>query len=95
MSTEQENGTEVSTASAVTHGASTESPEQTPDENRQAESTMPPTTPCSVIWSHGRPYVLEGAGGRPRWTGRDSRGRPLMLTRAEMQRRGWSLRRAG
>lgn len=56
---------------------------------------FPPTTPCSVVWSHGRPYVLEGATGRPRWMGRDHRGRPLALTGAELQRRGWSLRRAG
>ncbi|OZM72410.1 hypothetical protein CFN78_15625 [Amycolatopsis antarctica] len=55
---------------------------------------LPPTTPCSVVWSQGRPYVLEGVAGRPRWMGRDARGRPLALTRADLQRRGWSLRRA-
>jgi len=56
-------------------------------------ATLPPTTPCSVVWSQGRPYVLEGVAGRPRWMGRDAKGRPLALSRAELQRRGWSLRR--
>ncbi|SDW45563.1 hypothetical protein SAMN05421504_101628 [Amycolatopsis xylanica] len=54
----------------------------------------PPTDPCSVVWSHGRPFVLEAPSGRPRWVGTDTRGRPQALTRAELARRGWSHRRA-
>ena len=47
-----------------------------------------PTAPCSVVWSKGHAYVLEGF--RARWVGVDDRGRPLALTAAELQRRGWS-----
>nr|WP_245976061.1 hypothetical protein [Amycolatopsis palatopharyngis] len=54
----------------------------------------PPTTPCTVVWSDGRPYVLEGGSGRPRWMGTDGHGRPQALTGAQLQRRGWSYRRA-
>ncbi|MFD9701933.1 hypothetical protein [Lentzea sp. NPDC059081] len=50
-----------------------------------------PTTPCSVVWSRGHAYVLEGF--RARWVGRDDRGRPHAITGAEMQRRGWTLTR--
>ncbi|SER41954.1 hypothetical protein SAMN05216188_111101 [Lentzea xinjiangensis] len=50
-----------------------------------------PTTPCSVVWSRGHAYVLEGF--RARWVGRDDRGRPHALTGAEMQRRGWTFTR--
>lgn len=50
-----------------------------------------PTAPCSVVWSRGHAYVLEGF--RARWVGRDDRGRPHALTGAEMQRRGWTLTR--
>lgn len=49
-----------------------------------------PTTPCSVVWSGGHSYVLEGVGGRARWAGIDDRGRAEFLTDAELQRRGWS-----
>jgi hypothetical protein len=52
-----------------------------------------PTTPCTVVWSEGRPFVLEGLTGRPRWMGTDGHGRPLALTGADLQRRGWSYRR--
>ncbi|WP_245757125.1 hypothetical protein AB5J62_17410 [Amycolatopsis sp. cg5] len=47
-----------------------------------------------MVWSHGRPFVLEAPSGRPRWVGTDTRGRPQALTRAELARRGWSHRRA-
>ncbi|KMS89634.1 hypothetical protein [Prauserella rugosa] len=53
----------------------------------------PPTTPCTVVWSQGRPYVLENGAGRPRWMGMDRHGRPQALTRDELCRRGWSYRR--
>jgi hypothetical protein len=56
--------------------------------------TLPPTVPTSVVWSEGRPYVLEGRAGRARWMGTDDRGRPEALSSADLQRRGWSLRRA-
>jgi hypothetical protein len=55
-----------------------------------------PTTPCSVVWSKGHAYVLEGLHGRVRWVGVDDRGRPLSLTNEDLERRGWSrTRRAG
>ncbi|WP_253864671.1 hypothetical protein [Prauserella halophila] len=57
-------------------------------------AAAPPTTPCTVVWSQGRPYVLENSTGRPRWMGTDRRGRPLALTRDELCRRGWSYHRA-
>ena len=56
-------------------------------ESQQAHEL--PTTPCSVVWSRGHAYVLEGL--RARWVGRDDRGRPHALSGAEMQARGWSL----
>jgi hypothetical protein len=49
-----------------------------------------PTNPCSVVWSRGHAYVLEGLLGRARWVGVDDRGRPLSLTDADLHRRGWS-----
>ncbi|MBA8824429.1 hypothetical protein FHX42_001776 [Saccharopolyspora lacisalsi] len=49
-----------------------------------------PTTPCSVVWSGGHSYVLEGVGGRSLWAGVDDRGRPRFLTDAELASRGWS-----
>ncbi|MEC3980012.1 hypothetical protein [Amycolatopsis sp. H20-H5] len=55
----------------------------------------PPTVPCTVVWCTGRPYVLESSPGRSRWMGTDDRGRPEALSSAELQRRGWSYRRAG
>ncbi|HWD02393.1 MAG TPA: hypothetical protein VG674_08080 [Amycolatopsis sp.] len=59
------------------------------------EPAQLPTAPCSVVWCSGRPYVLEGRPGRARWAGTDDRGRPETLTRAQLQRRGWTHRRAG
>jgi hypothetical protein len=51
-----------------------------------------PRTPCSVVWSKGHAYVLEGT----HWVGMDDRGRPLSLTNDDLERRGWSrTRRAG
>ncbi|WP_216204970.1 hypothetical protein [Amycolatopsis aidingensis] len=55
---------------------------------------VPPTTPCTVVWSQGRAYVLENASGRPRWMGTDSHGRPQALTGEDLRRRGWSYHRA-
>jgi hypothetical protein len=58
------------------------------------ETAGPPTVPSSVVWCCGRPYVLEARPGRARWMGTDLRGRPEALSSAELQRRGWSRRRA-
>ncbi|KAA9151347.1 hypothetical protein FPZ12_039170 [Amycolatopsis acidicola] len=63
-------------------------------ESQPCDTPEPPCTPCSVVWSQGRPYVLEPTAGRPRWVGTDYRGRPLALTGADLRRRGWSYRRA-
>ncbi|OLT43235.1 hypothetical protein BJF85_03435 [Saccharomonospora sp. CUA-673] len=60
----------------------------------QPISPAPPTTPCTVVWSQGRPFVLESGAGRPRWMGMDRHGRPQALTGDELCRRGWSYRRA-
>ncbi|MBV9844402.1 MAG: hypothetical protein JOZ47_04955 [Kutzneria sp.] len=49
-----------------------------------------PTVPCSVVWSRGHAYVLEGIHGRARWVGVDDRGRPRSFTGAELQSRGWT-----
>lgn len=57
-------------------------------------ANVPPTTPSTVVWCQGRPYVLEGGSGRPRWMGTDGRGRPQALSRTDLQRRGWSYHRA-
>ncbi|MEU4743000.1 hypothetical protein AB0G02_21385 [Actinosynnema sp. NPDC023658] len=51
-----------------------------------------PTAPCSVVWSKGHAYVLEGF--RARWVGVDDRGRPQALSGDELQRRGWSRTRS-
>ena len=48
-----------------------------------------PTTPCSVVWSGGHSYVLEG-GAERRWAGVDDRGRARFLTDADLRRRGWT-----
>ena len=45
-----------------------------------------PTTQCSVVWSKGHPFVLEGS----HWMGVDDRGRPQSLTAGDLERRGWS-----
>lgn len=55
------------------------------------ECEAPPTVPCTVVWSDGRPYVLEP--GTPRWIGTDHRGRPQALTTADLCRRGWTYHR--
>ncbi|MBB5157890.1 hypothetical protein [Saccharopolyspora phatthalungensis] len=52
-----------------------------------------PTAPCSVVWSGGHSYVLEGSAGA-RWAGVDDRGRARFLTDADLLRRGWSRTRA-
>ncbi|WP_137811849.1 hypothetical protein [Gandjariella thermophila] len=57
-------------------------------------STPLPTAPCSVVWSKGHPFVLEGTHGRARWVGVDDRGRPQRLTGADLQRRGWTSTRS-
>ncbi|GAA0536578.1 hypothetical protein [Saccharopolyspora thermophila] len=64
-------------------------------QNAAAESQTPqlPTTPCSVVWSGGHSFVLEGSAGA-RWAGVDDRGRARFLTDADLHRRGWSLTRA-
>jgi len=59
-----------------------------------ASAGMPPTAPCTVVWCGGRPYVLESSAGHTRWMGTDHRGRPVALTSADLQRRGWSHTRA-
>ena len=65
------------------------------DSETNSESELP-TAPCSVVWSRGHAYVLEGSEGRPRWMGVDDRGRPIALTNEDLHRRGWSrTRRAG
>jgi hypothetical protein len=65
--------------------------ETQPHEATAPDSCGLPTTPCSVVWSRGHAYVLEGL--RARWVGRDDRGRPHAISGAEMQRRGWTLTR--
>jgi hypothetical protein len=66
------------------------------DTTEEDSTTELPTMPCSVVWSGGHAYVLEGMWGRPRWVGVDDRGRPESLTSADLRRRGWSrTRRAG
>lgn len=68
--------------------------ETQPEQTAEMDSAMRaglPTTPCSVVWSRGHAYVLEGF--RARWVGRDDRGRPHAITGAEMQRQGWTLTR--
>ncbi|PRW62843.1 hypothetical protein CEP50_13460 [Actinopolyspora mortivallis] len=49
-----------------------------------------PTAPCSVVWSEGHPFVLEGLGGRWCWAGVDDKGRPRFLSDADLRRRGWT-----
>lgn len=53
-------------------------------------STSLPTAPCSVVWCAGHPFVLEVGHGPARWVGVNDRGRPLALTPAELERRGWT-----
>ena len=61
-------------------------------DNRASEDHVEeqlPTAPCSVVWSGGHSYVLEGGADR-RWAGVDDRGRARFLTDADLRRRGWS-----
>lgn len=67
----------------------------TVDDTPVESATLPPTTPWTVVWSQGHPYVLDTATGDFRWIGADDHGRPISLTHADLQRRGWSLRPAG
>jgi hypothetical protein len=60
------------------------------DLDADGRGTELPTTPCSVVWSGGHSYVLEGTGGRARWAGVDDRGRAHFLTDDDLRRRGWS-----
>jgi hypothetical protein len=55
---------------------------------RTPSTSALPTAPCSVVWSRGHAYVLEGF--RARWVGVDDRGRPQTFTGADLQRRGWT-----
>ncbi|MCR3732842.1 hypothetical protein LY40_000503 [Prauserella salsuginis] len=73
--------------------ASPQAPARRDTTTRQPTSA-PPTTPCTVVWSQGRPYVLENPTGRPRWMGMDRHGRPQALTGDELRRRGWSYHRS-
>ena len=59
--------------------------------DRDAADATLPTTPCSVVWSKGHAYVLEGL--RACWVGVDDRGRPRAFTGTDLRRRGWSLGR--
>ncbi|MEV0679667.1 hypothetical protein AB0I60_24390 [Actinosynnema sp. NPDC050436] len=59
---------------------------------RTAGAAPLPTAPCSVVWSKGHAYVLEGF--RARWVGVDDRGRPQALSGEQLQRRGWSRTRS-
>lgn len=65
----------------------------TDNEPARAASSELPTAPCSVVWSCGHSYVLEGSTGA-RWAGVDDRGRARFLTDADLRRRGWSHTRA-
>lgn len=60
------------------------------DPSDQALQASLPSSPCSVVWSAGRPFVLEGGPGPTRWVGVNDRGRPIALTAAELERRGWT-----
>ncbi|WP_143261398.1 hypothetical protein [Allokutzneria sp. NRRL B-24872] len=59
-------------------------------DRRTTKGASLPTAPCSVVWSGGHAYVLEGGHGRSRWVGVDDRGRPTLMSHADLQRRGWS-----
>lgn len=56
-----------------------------------------PTTPCSVIWSDGHPFVLDGEPGISpiiaprRWVGLSVVDQPLVLTADEMRDYGFSV----
>ncbi|TWP52216.1 hypothetical protein FKR81_11625 [Lentzea tibetensis] len=61
---------------------------RTATEAQPTQGSTLPTAPCSVVWSKGHAYVLEGF--RARWVGVDDRGRPHALSGADLQRRGWT-----
>ncbi|MDX8149481.1 hypothetical protein SK854_45675 [Lentzea sp. BCCO 10_0061] len=61
-----------------------------PNETQMVHDPLP-TAPCTVVWSKGHAYVLDGL--RCRWEGVDERNRPRLFTGAELARRGWSRRR--
>ena len=65
---------------------------ETKPETATARPRTLPTAPCSVVWSKGHAYVLEGF--RARWVGVDDRGRPQAFTGADLQRRGWTYTRS-
>ncbi|WP_285751791.1 hypothetical protein [Lentzea sp. NBRC 105346] len=65
---------------------------RTATEAQPTQGAALPTAPCSVVWSKGHAYVLEGF--RARWVGVDDRGRPHALSGADLQRRGWSRTRS-
>ena len=95
MSTEQDSRTDLPAdraGSAVppTMAGAADPAESSPD----AAPPSPPTTPCTVVWSRGRPYVLENGSGRPRWMGVDHHGRPQALTGEALRKQGWSYRRS-
>lgn len=93
MSTEQDSRTDVPAdraGSAVPPTTAADPAEQSPD----AAPPSPPTTPCTVVWSRGRPYVLESGSGRPRWMGVDHHGRPQALTGEALRKQGWSYHRS-
>ncbi|WP_233345788.1 hypothetical protein [Saccharomonospora iraqiensis] len=97
MSTEHDSGTRHD--SDTRHGGDTRRDTDPGDAEATTGATTgaaapPPTTPCSVVWSRGRPYVLESGSGRPRWMGRDRHGRPQALTGEDLRKRGWSYRRS-
>lgn len=53
-----------------------------------------PVTPCSVVWSGGHPWVLDGEPGIPsprRWVGLDDAGTPQVRTAAAMRAHGFSV----
>ncbi|MFI9814687.1 hypothetical protein [Saccharothrix variisporea] len=65
---------------------------ETESEPAKPRAASLPTAPCSVVWSKGHAYVLEGF--RARWVGVDDRGRPRALSGEQLQRQGWTRTRA-
>lgn len=86
MSTEPALSSQASAAQAAEAAAAGVEP-------ARSSSAELPTAPCSVVWSGGHSYVLEGSTGA-RWAGVDDRGRARFLTDADLRRRGWSHRQA-